>query len=72
MMGLSFVTGAARLRAQALETCFVHLSAFSVTDVGYPRAVRNSDILLHYRRVFFVRAESSQVEEQSVECLLLC
>ena len=32
--GSVVVIGAARLRAQALETCFVRLSLFSVTDVG--------------------------------------
>ena len=57
--GSVVVIGAARLRAQALEICLAHLSAFSVTDVGYPWAEKNSDILLTCRR-------KSSLSEQSL------
>ena len=61
-MGTSFVTDATGLRVQPLEICLAHLSAFLMTDLGYPWVEKNSDILLHYRRKSSSSEQSSQTE----------
>ena len=61
-MGLSFVTGAAGSRAQALEICLARLSAFSVTDVGYPwaekKSIRGPDCHMSIKTTFTCRSDN--------------